>query len=260
LSAAIAGRLASSDPSIWPVRTAMRVMSLCRFVSPSASPRPVHEAFTAAADVLAKDMRSDFEQSAARIDSELLLSLQNSETFHEIGAPGRLIDREILQASTRLAQDLQQRINDPRLLRTRWLRLWQRLVLSLPVFILVIKLAGVERIEAWSAHPSLAGGGTLILGFLTSLFGTDGLVGLLVLVICEFVLILFLAVRRTKEIERNSVRLARTELESLGAGLNSLGRNIRDDWERAFRSIEEALGRLEAIEAGCASVSPEKTS
>ena len=253
LSAAIAGRLASSDSSIWPVRAVMRVLSPGRFALSVASRRGLDEAFAAAAEVLAKHTRSDLEESAARIDSELLLAIQTTEAFREMGEPGFLIDREILRASTRLAQDLQERTNQPRVAVARWIRIWQRLVLFFPVLILVVKLAGLDRIEDWLIHPSAAGGLALILGFLTGLFGTEGLVGLLVLAICELVLILLLSVRRTKKIERTAARLARSAVESFDAGLSALRQNVRDNRERAFLSIEEALQRLNALEAACSS-------
>jgi hypothetical protein len=130
-----------------------------------------------------------------------------------------------------------------------WTRLWQRTVLALPVALLIIKLLSPDSIEAWLDYPSLAGGLKIFLSFLTSLFGSEGLIGLAVLIIFEVLVIWRLAASRLRKIERMAQGLSDSAINCLEAALDSVFLRIQEDKTISMKRVEDGIEKLRALDA-----------
>ena len=196
---------------------------------------------------MAKDKRSYLEQIAALVDSELLLAFPVGT-----GASGLQTVDQLISGAKRTAYELfAQALEKANLSLGGTLsfarRFWQKSVLAVPIILLVAKLVGTEAIREWIDHPSLANSLTIALGFLTALFGSDGLIGLAVLIIFEILLIWWLAARRLRKIERLAQTIADSAFNYLEASFDSVFHRIQESRITAMKRIEEGLEKLDAL-------------
>ncbi|MBI4962010.1 MAG: 50S ribosome-binding GTPase [Desulfomonile tiedjei] len=236
--------LVNQDASIWPVVVAGRLLNLGRL---DASNEKLAAVFENTADDVGKDKRLDLEKTAARIDAELLLGFRNSEISHGLEESQALVAQTRQQAFNLLLQSVENRKSQLSGPLSRWRRVWQKLILFLPVPILIIKLIGYPRIEAWVDHPSIGGAVKLLLSLMTSFFSSDGLAGLIALLIFEFLLVLYMAGRRRKKLRKDADRIARAVVDYLEDSLGSAIRKIEADRRQKLELVKEGIGRWKAL-------------
>lgn len=244
LSDALYAILINQDASVWPVALALRFLNLGR---PGATLGQLEAVFQKTADAVGKDKRLELERTAARIDAELLLGFQSSEISQGLEEPQSLVTQATGEATNLLLQSVDDRkryLSGP---LSRWRRAWQKFVLFLPVPILVVKLIGYPRIEAWLDQPSIASALKLVLALLTSLFSSEGLAGLVALLIFEVLLILYMAARRSKKLEKAAKKIARSAVSCLEENLDSAIRKVEAARREKLELVREGIGRWKAL-------------
>lgn len=247
LARSVAPALINADASIRPVKSAMKLLKFRRSRETDQLSRQIANGFEGAAEIVAQDKRKSLEQIAAIMDSELLLAFPTGGGASEFPTADQLIS-----GAKRTAHDLfAQAIEKANLSLGGALafgrRLWQKSVLAVPIALLVAKLAGMEAIRGWIDHPSLANSLKIALGFLTALFGSEGLIGLVVLIIFETLLVWWLAARRLRKIDRLAKTIADSAFNYLEASFDVAFQRIRGSRTTAMKRIEESLEKLEAL-------------
>jgi hypothetical protein len=195
-----------------------------------------------------KHWAADLNHETGRVDSELLLSFQG----RQIGLIGERRSKDLMKDSLSRAQTA----FEAKITRTRqslsgtrsvWRPWAQKLVLWFPVAILAIRLTGERATSAFLDFPSLSNALKLLLSLLVSIFGSDGLIGLISLMICELVLVWYLAAARIAKIERSSNRLARFGVNRLINELSTATRKVRSERKDMLLNIERGLARLAVL-------------
>ncbi len=240
--------LRDADASIWPVKGAMRLLTLAHRSHAAKTPADrLEDIFQATAEALARDRRVDLERIAARMDSELLLAFQQPAASGETNRPEAVIAGAIEEASSSFAEKVENRKAAMGGKFSRWRRFRQKFVLCLPVPILVLKLARPEIVEAWLNQPTVSGAVKMALGFLTALFGWEGLIALVALLIFQVILACFLAARRIRKIEKDARRLARYAVNRLDESLDVAERRVQESRKNEIQRIRQGIDRLNAI-------------
>ena len=243
LSAAIMHYFVRSEASVAAVRWFLKVVVPRRWAGLSSSELTVKEAFVRASEGLTAKKKDYAEKVAARARSELLFAFRPGDGPTEGISPGGAIERAATEAEALVLQKVRNRsatVNGP---AAKWRRGVQKVLLFLPIPILVMKLAGVSRIESWVNNPTVSGLMSIVITILSSLFSSEGLVGLLVLGICQLFLAYWLAVRRVRKIEREAEKIARWATEYLERSLTGAIREIRDDAQNRVLRIRQGLDR-----------------
>jgi hypothetical protein len=244
LSDALYAILINQDASIWPITLALRLLNLGR---PGATLGQLEAIFQKTADAVGKDKRLDLEKTAARIDAELLLGFQRSEISRGLEEPQSLVTQATEEATNLLLQSVDNRKRNLSGPLSRWRRAWQKFVLFLPVPILVVKLIGYPRVEAWLDQPSIAGALKLVLALLTSFFSSEGLAGLVALLIFEGLLILYMAARRSKKLEKGAKKIAFSAVSYLEERLDSAISKVEAARQEKLELVREGIGRWKAL-------------
>lgn len=239
--------LINADASIRPVRSGMKLLKFRRSREADLQSRQIANCFEVAAEIVAKDKRSHLEQIAALVDSELLLAFPVGTGASELQTVDQLISGAKRTAYELFAQVLEKANLSLGGSLSFARRFWQKSVLAVPIILLAAKLAGTEAIRELIDHPSMANSITIALGFLTALFGSDGLIGVAVLIIFEILLIWWLAARRLKKIERLALAIADSAFNYLEASFDSVFQRIREGRVTAMKRIEEGLEKLDAL-------------
>ena len=249
LARSVAPVLINADESIRPVKSAMKLLKFRRSREADQLSRQIAEGFEGAAEVVTQGKRGRLERIAAIMDSELLLAFPVGAGASDLPTADQLISGAKRTAYDLFAQALAKANlslgGTPGLVR----RIWQKSVLAAPIILLVAKLVGMEAIGGWIDHPSLANSLAIALGFLTALFGSDGLIGLAVLIIFETLLIWWLAARRLRKIDRLAKTIADSAFNYLEASFDSVFQRIRESRATAMKRIEESLEKLEALDS-----------
>ncbi|MGB6065194.1 MAG: GTPase [Desulfomonilaceae bacterium] len=239
--------LLSEDTSIGPVRLALRVLNWGRAGVAKPLDDDLDSIFLRTARAVGKNRRQEFEALDARLGSELLLAFRQTEAYRSGEEPEETLNKAVNQASQLLAQKINRSKGSRAVGLSGWRRFFQRLVLGIPMLILIARLAGPPAVEAWLEHPSLSGGLKIAVGFLTSLFSSDGLTGLLVLLICELFLIFYLASKRMKKIEKDARNFAAAAIKNLNDTLEASARRAREEKRETLQRIQEGIDRLTAL-------------
>jgi hypothetical protein len=247
LAVSLMRHLAAVDASIASVRWVQRILAPRRWSGITSDEDTVEAAFRDAADMMGEQGRADIESRAARSDSELLLAFEPSQESGDRAKADLVISRAIHDAARSFGQELENRKKALSGRLARFRRLAQKVVLLVPVVILLVKLAGHERIEAWVDSGSFKGFIKIITGLLTSLFSVEGLVGLSVLAICEVMLIYWLSVRRIRKTEREAESLSRSAINHLTRGLDRAVDQIRDERQRSLERVHGGLDRFKGL-------------
>ena len=247
------GFLIQGDPSIGPVRTGMRLLCLARTLEPHSSAEGLEAVFRDLADKLWKERRMDLEKLSDSTEAELILSLGHSEAFPSRKDPAALIGDARQYASAFLAQWVEDREQERTSASARLLRFTQKVILLVPALVLVLKLLGPENVGRWLEHPSVTGAALMAISCLTSFFGSDGLIGLAALLLCELFLIGYLGSRRLKRIEKIAREVVRGAVKHLRRRLDSAFQSVERERAETLQRIEEALERLNAINAAVSS-------
>jgi GTP-binding protein EngB required for normal cell division len=249
LAAALVPVLMAEDRSISPVKAAMKILGFAKPEGPSAAIVGIEPTFEKIGRTLAKHWAAELNHAKGRIDSEFILSFRETDA----GLFGERSERLMQESLSRAFSAFDARVTANRRsiagawsVRRRWL---QKLALWFPVALLIIRLTGNAATGAFWDHPDIFNGVKLVLSFLTSIFSSDGLTGLIALMIWEIALILYLAAARVRKIERTSRNLARFGINQLNTGLLSTAQMIRSEREDVLLSIEQGLGRLSALTA-----------
>lgn len=246
LGDSIMRHLISRDASIASVRWAMGLLSPGRWGRAANTDHAMVDAFAGAAEILGKSRRAYLEKTAAQMDSELLLAFRKGRETRNSDRPDRLMDVAIEDASRSFAQHFGAKESSTGLI-ARLRRLKQKLVLFLPVPILILRLVGMERIEAWLDGPGLSSSIKIVLALLTALFTSEGLIGLLVLAICQIILLYALASGRIRRIEKDSRQLAQSAMEYLETCLDSVVTRVREERRESIMRVQEGIDRLNAL-------------
>ncbi len=241
--------LAGEDTSILPVRVAMKLIAMVRPAASKGPEESLETAFQHTAQALEQGVRDEIEKLGDRMDSELLLAFHRKGDAAAAGDTDQIIQQAERAAAGHLlhAADALRRSMSGGVSRLR--RTWQRLVLFLPFLILALKLAGKGNVQAWLEMPSIRGALKLMLTFLMSLFGSEALAGITVLIIFQLLLIWFLASGRIRKLERQSRRLARSAVHLLETGLKSAAEQIRTDRLNTIERVQDGVNRLNQLTA-----------
>ena len=239
--------LMNEDASIRSVRLAMRLLNLGGRYGEKSRNEDLDRIFLSMAEALSKERRMKIEKVGARLDSEFLLAFPQTDISQSEESPEQLMNTALNQASKLLAQRLKQRKESLGGQLAGWRRLGQKSVLAIPALILIVKLAGQAAIDAWLQHPSLAGGLNIVVGFLTSLFSSDGLTGLTVLLICQLFLIFYLAAKRIKRIEKVAKSLAMSAILDLSDSFDAATRQVQEKRREFSQRIQEGIDHLNAL-------------
>jgi GTP-binding protein EngB required for normal cell division len=248
LAAAILPELLAEDQSISPVKSAMRVLGYARSIGRSQSPN-LEQTLRESGETFAGRWSADLNRIIGRTDSELLLSFSRTDTGF-LGERGQeLVEQARSEAIAAFTAQLFKRKESLAGSRARFRRFFQKIALWAPVMILVVKLTGERAVAAFLDYPNFANAVKLSLSFLTSLFGPEGLIGLVALLICESLLIWYLAAARIRKIERYSRNLAKFGVDQLNRGMEAVTKKIRAATNEMLKDIEQGLTRLDELNA-----------
>lgn len=247
ITASVFPLLAANDASIGPVKAAMRLLTLGRRFTRGLSGSRLEERLEEAVLVLGRQRRMELEKVAAQMDSELLLAFPHSLSVRTIDGPDRLVAQAVKEGTALFQLELEKQKRALQGFSSRFRRLWQKLVLFIPLVLLVTKLAGHEHLRAWADEPTFSGVLTMFLGILTSLFGAEGLIGLAVFLICEGILIGFMGARRMGKLERAAEKLARSAIDYLESSLDSVCTRMREQRRDALEGISRGIDRLNRL-------------
>ena len=239
--------LGPEDASIWPVRWAMRLLKRERSIGFQASGERLEAVFNSAADVLAKDRMGDLEKIAAQIGSELLLAFPLTDVAQHKNKPHKMVETAISQVSNQFCLEVEKRVQLARGPFAKWRRFWQKAVLFMPLPVMLMKLAGPDRVWGWLEYPTISGFSVIMLSVCTSLFSSEGLTGIAVLLVLQILLTYRLAARRIRRIEKVSRKVARSAITNLEVGLDSVACRIQEDGKSAMRNIQDGIDRLENL-------------
>lgn len=246
LAAAILPVLLAEDQSVSPVKSAMRFLGFSRSLGRTRVPG-VEQTLRETGDRFTQLWSADLNRMTGRTDSELLLSFHRTDVGLMEERCEELMEQSRAEAIGAFTAQLTRSKESLSGAWSRWRRLFQRLVLWVPVAILVVKLMGEGSINALLDYPSFANALKPVLRLLISIFGPDGLIGMLVLLICEMLLIWYLAAARIRRIERYSRRLAQFGVDHLVRGLESVKKNVRSETQEMLKNIERGLMRLDEL-------------
>ncbi len=247
LAGEFSGLLLREDTSIGPVRFAMRVLNWGRVGVDKPPDDHLERILLRTARDVDKNKRREFETLDARLGSELLLAFRQTEASRTGEDPEETLNKAVNQASQPMAQKMNRSKGSRAGGFSGWRPLFQRLVLGIPVLILIARLAGPATVEAWLDHPSFHGGLKILVGFLTSLFSSDGLTGLLVLLICDLFLIFYLAAKRMKNIERDARNFALSAIKNLNDNLDAATRRRKEEKRETLQRIQKGIDHLTAL-------------
>ncbi len=223
--------LLHSDSSIGPVRSFMKLLTL-RGPRQSGAARGLEKVFRSAAESLSRDARSALEKMAAVMDTQMIRAFPRTKGLSRMETPEALLAKMTDTAHGLLAEEVEMRrksLSGPFSFRTR---LWQRILMALPLIVFIIRLSGPDSVAAWLDRPTLEGGLRIAMLFFTSLFGSEGLVGLVVLAMCELIIIWYLASARIKKLEKLADKLAASGIAHLQSGLDSVFDRLREERAR----------------------------
>jgi hypothetical protein len=257
LTAAVLSLLAGEDASIGPVKAAIRLLSLGRRSLPKGSGNRLEEALEESAAILGQEKRSQLEKIAAHTDAELLLAFPHSASVRSMDGPDQLVSRAVKAGTALFQHNLEKRRRSLSGSFSRLRRWGQKLVLFLPAVLLAIKLIGHQRAEAWVSDPTFSGALAMLLALLTSLFGAEGLIGLVVFLICEGILIVFLGARRMGKLERDAAKIARSALSGLEDSLDAVCTRIQTQRRDTLERISRNIDRLNKLTSAFGSADPE---
>jgi hypothetical protein len=239
--------LMAEDRSIASVKTAMRLLGSVRSEGKSSKPGSLERVFREIGETFLKHWSADLNHETGRVDSELLLSFQG----RQIGLIGERSEDLMKDSLSRAQAAFEVKITRTRQslsgTRSAWRPWAQKLVLWFPVAILAIRLTGERATSAFLDFPSLSNALKLLLSLLVSIFSSDGLIGLISLMICELVLVWYLAAARIGKIERSSNRLARFGVNRLINELSTATRKVRSERKDMLLNIERGLARLAVL-------------
>ncbi len=254
LEASLLRYLTAEDSSIASVRWAVRLLSRGRLAGGVSSDHRLEGVFQKAAGAQTRTRTTRLEKTVAQIDSELLLAFwQGNETQTE-SQPHELLNAAVQDASKAFVQHISSRVQSLKGSLARWRRFGQKLVLFLPVPFLLLRLSGLERIEAWLDAPSVAGTFKILLGLFMTLFSPEGLTGLLVMAICQIILVYFLAAGRIRKLEKDSRNLAGSAMAYLGSRLDSVAAKIEAQRRQTIAHMQDGIDILTALNSEFSSV------
>jgi len=233
--------LARADASVSPVGQALKLLLRTRL---GTSEQSLESLFKQTAEVVARDKMAELRKAAATIDSEILLALRGTEASNRLREPEIMLEESVNQAFRIFAEKVARKQRSLAGPFSAWRRAWQRCVLAAPALVLALKLAGWDRVEAWTNSPSLAGALKLVLSVVTSLFGSEGLIGLVALLICETLLILSVAARRNARIRKTANQLAGEATGLVEAAIGSAGRALEADRLETIRAVGRGVESL----------------
>jgi hypothetical protein len=241
--------LVGEDASILPVRLAMKFIGTVR---PAVSKVPIESletAFQQTARALDRGVKDEIEKLSDQMDSELLLAFHRRERLSAKGDVDRIIEEAERAAAKRFLHSVEALRRSLSGTLSRLRRFWQRFLLFVPFLVLALKLAGKGNVQAWLEVPSIRGGFKLVLTFLMSLFGSEALAGIAVLLLFQLLLIWFLASGRIRKLEKQSRKLARSAIHILEKGLKSAAEQIRADRLNEVKRIQQGVSRLNQLTA-----------
>lgn len=233
--------LTAAEASVAPVTQALRFFGRGRS---GASERSVESSFKEMAGMVAKDRITELHRDAARSDSEILLALRGTEAVKQLREPELTLDEAVSQAFRDFIEKVAKKKKFLAGPLSAWRRWWQRCVLFVPLLLLCLKLAGLNRVEAWLNSPSVGGALGLALSVLTSLFGSEGLVGLIALLICEILLVLYIAARRNTAIRKMAHQLSREGIAYVDAATDAAARTVQAERLETIRKVGQGVENL----------------
>ncbi len=228
--------LVSEDRSVGPVGLGMRLlrMSRQRVQDPEAT---LMQIYGRTAELARARYEKSLVGSRHRVDSELLPAFGTTDMYAGLASPRCALEAE----ATRVKEEFGRSLESLRLSRKSGLtRLWQKIVLFIPVPFFFVKLVGPAGFAAWLDAPTWFGLLKVAVLFGASLFGFEALAAVMVLLVAEAGLTLLLASRRIRTLERHASILAD---HAIGELLHALGETVK-----LFKSTRKEA--LQGVRAG----------
>jgi GTP-binding protein EngB required for normal cell division len=239
--------LIHEDPSIGPVRAGMSVLRLGRARNNLSGADGLEPILRDLAERIWNERRLDLETMADSAESELIMSLGRTEAFPSRKDPSSLVIDARKQAYAFVAQWIEDKQRERTVASSRLLRLIQKAILFGPVLLLVLKLLGPDHVGRWLEHPSLSTAFMMAVSCLTSFFGSEGLIGLTALLLCEALLIWYLGSKRLKKIDKMAREVTREAVTQLQRRLDAVFESVETERTETLQRIEEGLERLGSI-------------
>ncbi len=234
LAACIASDLLARENSIGPVRAGLSFLQRFKSFSYAGNFSNPVDQIGAIAVKLAEASGLIHNNVMSKVDTEL--------TYYGITQTGRhtdpnsIVDSIINKVSGKIEANI--RFAAASSLRIRLRRAYQWFWVILPVIFLLIRLSGVSLNDDWSG-VSFSGFIKAALHVATTLFGTEGLIGVTALVIWLVIIVLILAARRLRRINAVADRIA-------DMATDALARSISLSVEEFFENKRKLLEKIEA--------------
>jgi hypothetical protein len=240
LASALFSQLWIEDTSISPVKTAMRLQHRLKyaFSHPAESPA---ELLKSAGELLTAKSAANLRQDTLVGRTEALLVVGAHRGLTASPDTGGVVRKAVEDAAERFARETETKSRFFGLARFR--RGMQRLALLVPVLLFLARLAGSSA-DQFLADPGFGAAVYAIGRLLTSFFGGEGLSGLIALLTIEILLIMFLASRRLKKIERASHALALRALEMMQESASRTVRAVYEEKRDESRRMQSGLDEL----------------
>ena len=245
ISADIFQLLTINDASLPSIQLAMNIMALRWNKNDSVLTNRLLSGLREKLLDLGRPYLDNVRRIRGRIDSESLLGLSATITHQDPEIFEATLREPANQSASNLTKILD--LNQNRI-GSFFLRLSQRFLLLIPVALLVVRLLNNDNLRSLFHELDVHGAlwGLVILA--SQIFSAQGLSSLMTLIVIEAVLIMWLANRRIKKMQKKSLKLADVLLKDYQHSLEGFFRRITHSIDENLNQISKALDELEAIE------------
>ncbi len=236
-------RFQAADGSIISVKSAMKWLFSLGGYSEKSSSGNLREILTRLVRVVSRDEYSRTSTRIMNLKSELILAT-GSEVLGFDDNPEEKMSN-VIERKMQLADKVAGIHSSA---GHKFLRFRQRTLLFIPVLLFLMKLAGTGNVVEFFRNPGFGILAAVIFNIGTMIFSTDGLIGLLVLLIIETLLIFFLAKKRLKAIDKKATALADTLIQQLKSEVLDLTKEMETSIGSAGLRLIRGLDKFQSVE------------
>ncbi len=246
LTEALFRLLVGEDRSVGPVKLGMRILLMVRPRSGSNQEATLPEIYARIVELARDRYERRVAGSGHRTDAELLLTFGITDMCAGLASPQSVLEEQAARIEAEFARSLQslQVSRKPGLTR-----LWQKIVLGVPVPFFFVKLAGSAGFASWLDAPTWLGLLKVAVLFGASLFGFEALTAVAVLMVAEAGLALLLASRRLRKLERQTASVADRAIRDMQDSLGQAVKRFRHARKQALEAARAGLRRALELES-----------
>lgn len=246
ISSAIFMRQLASENGLVPIMMAMKLLTFWSNVKEGQGSDRVFQEITNGYMQLKKPWEERLERVRAKLNSEAMLG-----AFHSMKEVGVSVSLD--WNSNKPVQSVVDFLNDSHLrlksFRTFFLKIFQGLILSVPIAMLFIKLVEDESLKNLIRNPDIFGFFWALAKLGSSLFGPEGLSAILSLILLELILMMWLANRRIKKLRKTSNRLALMVMNNLERKVEEQAKRVEESIDLIFKRTSSSLESLQSFKA-----------